>query len=87
VLNCQEAYAKALIVPRARLHEAQASGQVLIAHQILSDAFRTDVRPLLFQVRLEMGVPEDPLTAYLASGYEKKIITERGIHASSGGFQ
>jgi L-rhamnose isomerase/sugar isomerase len=87
VLNCQEAYAKALIVPRARLHDAQANGQVLIAHQILTDAYRTDVRPLLYQVRLEMGVPEDPLTAYLDSGYEKKIISERGTHASSGGFQ
>lgn len=87
VLNCQEAYAKALIVPRAKLHEAQANGDVFIAHQILSNAFRTDVRPLLTQIHLEMGVPSDPLTAFLASGYEKKIAAERGRHAASGGYQ
>ena len=64
VLNCQEAYAKALIVPRARLAEAQAAGEVLEAHRILNDAYRTDVRPLLAQVREELNVPADPIAAY-----------------------
>ncbi|MCL5951027.1 MAG: L-rhamnose isomerase [Chloroflexi bacterium] len=73
VLNCQEAYAKALIVPRARLAAAQAEGNVLEAHRVLTDAFRVDVRPLLAQVREEMGVPEDPIAAYWASGYEERI--------------
>jgi L-rhamnose isomerase / sugar isomerase len=87
VLNCQEAYAKALIVPHAQLAAAQASGEVLAAHQILNDAYRTDVRPLLARVREEMGVPADPLAAYRASGYEQQIAKERGVHSSSGGFQ
>jgi L-rhamnose isomerase/sugar isomerase len=87
VLNCQEAYAKAQLVPRARLAEAQADGAVLQAHHILTEAFRTDVRPLLAQVRTELGAPADPLAAYAASGYEAKIRAERGIHATSGGFQ
>ncbi|HXF60782.1 MAG TPA: L-rhamnose isomerase [Caldilineaceae bacterium] len=87
VLNCQEAYAKAQIVPRAKLAEAQAAGEVLIAHKMLTDAFRTDVRPLLAQVREEMGVPVDPIAAYHASGYEAKIRQERGVRATSGGFQ
>lgn len=87
VLNCQEAYAKALIVPRARLAAAQAEGNVLEAHRVLTDAFRVDVRPLLAQVREEMGVPEDPIAAYWASGYEERIRNERGISASKGGFQ
>ena len=47
VLNCQEALAKALIVPRARLAAAQSAGDVLQAHRLLTDAFRADVRPLL----------------------------------------
>jgi L-rhamnose isomerase/sugar isomerase len=87
VLNCQEAYARALLVPRARLAEAQASGEVLEAHRILSDTFRIDVRPLLARVREEMGVPPDPLAAYHASGYEQKIRAERGLAVASGGFQ
>lgn len=87
VLNCQEAYAKAQMVPRAALAEAQAAGDVLRAHAMLTDAYRVDVRPMLAKVREELGAPADPLKAYAASGYEEKIREERGIHASSGGFQ
>lgn len=87
VLNCQEAYAKALIVPRKQLAELQAAGEVLLAHKLLTDAFRTDVRPLLAVVREEMGVPVDPIAAYRASGYEEKIRRERGVATTSGGFQ
>ncbi len=87
VVNCQEAYAKALIVPRRQLADLQAAGDVLGAHALLTDAFRTDVRPLLMQVREEMGAPVNPLAAYRASGYEQTIAAERGVHASAGGFQ
>jgi L-rhamnose isomerase/sugar isomerase len=87
VLNCQEAYAKALLVSRDRLAAVQAEGNVLEAHHLLNEAYRTDVRPLLAQVRAEMGVPADPITAYRASGYEEKIRAERGLSATSGGFQ
>jgi L-rhamnose isomerase/sugar isomerase len=87
VLNCQEAYAKALLVPQAQLEAAQAEGDVLGAHRILTDAFRADVRPLLARVREELGVPTDPLTAYRSSGYEQKIAQERGVASTSGGFQ
>ncbi len=87
VMNCQEAYAKAQLVPRAELDEARHAGDVLRAHALLNSAYKTDVRPLLAQVRAEIGAPVDPLAAYWASGYEEKIRAERGIHASSGGFQ
>lgn len=87
VLNCQEAYAKALIVPRKQLAELQLEGEVLLAHKLLTDAYRTDVRPLLAQVREELGAPVDPIAAYKASGYEEKIRSERGVASTSGGFQ
>jgi L-rhamnose isomerase/sugar isomerase len=87
VLNCQEAYAKALLVPHAHLAAAQAEGAVLEAHQLLTDAFRTDVRPLLAQVREELGVPVDPIAAYRTSGYEEKNRADRGVVTASGGFQ
>jgi L-rhamnose isomerase/sugar isomerase len=87
VLNCQEAYAKSLFVPRAALTDAQRRGDVLGAHRLLSDAYRTDVRPLLAQVRVEQGIAPDPIAAYLASGYEQKIARERGVADASGGFQ
>lgn len=87
VLNCQEAYAKSLVVPRTMLAAAQQDGDVLGAHQILTDAYRTDMRPLLIQVREEMGVPPDPIAAYWASGYEERIRKERGVLQTSGGYQ
>ena len=87
VLNCQEAYAKSLLVPREKLAAAQQAGDVLGAHHILNEAYRTDVRPLLAKVREEMGVPADPITAYLSSGYEEKIAKERGTANAGGGYQ
>lgn len=87
VMNCQEAFAKALCVPRQQLRELQEAGEVLLGHKLLTDAYRTDVRPLLAQVREEMGAPADPIAAYRASGYEEKVRKERGVAATSGGFQ
>jgi L-rhamnose isomerase/sugar isomerase len=87
VLNCQESYAKSLIVPYARLAQLQSTGEVLESHRILVETYRTDVRPLLAQVRAEMGIPPDPIAAYRASGYEEKICKERGTSASAGGMQ
>ena len=87
VLNCQEAYAKSLVVPRRTLAAVQAEGEVIEAHRMITDAYRTDVRPLLAQVREEMGQPTDPMAAYRASGYEEKIRSERGLATPKGGFQ
>jgi L-rhamnose isomerase/sugar isomerase len=87
VLNCQEAYAKSLLVPRGRLTSLQRSGEVLTAHNLLTEAYRTDVRPLLAKVRSELGAPVDPIAAYQASGYENKIAAERGAMETNGGYQ
>ena len=87
VMNCQEAYAKSLLVPRKALSNAQNNGDVLRGHQILTDTYRIDVRPLLFKVRQEMDVPENPLSAYLKSGYETQITQERGTARTGGSYQ
>jgi len=78
VVNCQVAYAKALLVDRKALAERQANGDVLGAHRVLLEAYETDVRPLLAEVREEMGLAPDPIAAYRASGYQEKIAAERG---------
>jgi L-rhamnose isomerase / sugar isomerase len=77
VMNVQEATAKALLVDLDALREAQATGDVLGANAVLMDAYNTDVRPLLAELREEMGLNPDPLAAYRASGYAEKIIAER----------
>ncbi|NUR60461.1 MAG: L-rhamnose isomerase [Catenulispora sp.] len=77
VMNVQEATAKALLVDLDALKSAQQSGDVLGANAVLMDAYNTDVRPLLREVREEMGLDPDPLAAYRASGYAEKIVAER----------
>ena len=86
VINCQEAYAKALLVDFGRLRDAQSKGDVLGAHRAVMDAFKTDVRGLLEEVRLEMGVPADPITAHRESGYLERVTQARGTAEGSGGF-
>jgi len=77
VMNVQEATAKALLVDAAALREAQLAGDVLAANAAVMDAYNTDVRPLLAELREEMGLAPDPVAAYLASGYGEQIISER----------
>jgi L-rhamnose isomerase / sugar isomerase len=84
VMNVQEATAKALLVDRAALGVAQAAGDVLGANAVLMDAYNTDVRPLLGQVRGEMGLDPDPMAAYARSGYFEKIRDERVGGAPAG---
>ena len=77
VMNVQEATAKALLVDEDALAAAQQSGDVLGANAVLMDAYNTDVRPLLAEVRVELGLDADPYRAYLGSGYQERIIAER----------
>jgi L-rhamnose isomerase / sugar isomerase len=86
IMNIQSAYAKALIVDRRALAQSQADGDVVGAESALQEAYETDVTPLLKTVRAAMGVPEEPLKAYLKSGYQTRIEKERGIRAGAGGL-
>jgi L-rhamnose isomerase/sugar isomerase len=77
ILNVQEAVAKVLLVDLDALRAAQRDGDVLAANGALMDAFNTDVRPLLADLREEQGLPRDPMAAFAASGYLEKIAAER----------
>ncbi|MCU1419016.1 MAG: rhaI [Mycetocola sp.] len=77
VLNVQEMTARALLVDRLALTAAQDEGDVLGANAILMDAFYTDVRADLAEWRRSRDLPADPMAAYAASGYQKRIAEER----------
>ncbi len=77
VLNVQEATAKALLVDHKALAAAQQAGDVLGANGALMDAYNSDVRPLLRELREEMGLDPDPMAAYARSGYAEQIVRER----------
>jgi L-rhamnose isomerase/sugar isomerase len=78
VVNLQEAYAKALAVDRAALAAAQAAGDVLGGHEILLDAFRTDVRPLCAKARAALGAAEDPVAAFRSGDWQQRATAQRG---------
>jgi L-rhamnose isomerase/sugar isomerase len=84
VMNVQEATAKALLVDRDALRSAQDSGDVLAANAALADAFATDVRPLLRDLRADLGLDPDPIAAYHRSGYAERIRDERVGGAQAG---
>ncbi|MFF0105900.1 L-rhamnose isomerase [Streptomyces hirsutus] len=77
VMNVQEATAKALLVDAEALAAAQRDGDVLGANAVLMDAYNTDVRLLLREVREEMGLDPDPIEAYRRSGWAERIVAER----------
>jgi L-rhamnose isomerase/sugar isomerase len=77
VMNVQEATAKALLVDAPALERAQLAGDVLGANAVLMDAYASDVRPLLAELRTELGLDPDPLAAYARSGYAERIAAER----------
>lgn len=86
VINVQTAYAKALLVDRTALREAQEAGNVLGAYRVLQAAFETDVRPLLSEFRVRQGCDPDPVAAFRASGYAERVARERTTSAMSSGY-
>jgi L-rhamnose isomerase/sugar isomerase len=74
VLNVQTQYAKALLINRDQVREAQERQDVLDAENAVREAYEIDVTPLLLAVREEMGVPADPMKAYKESGYADSIL-------------
>ena len=77
VLNVQEMTARALLVDRDALAQAERAGDVLAGNAVLMDAFYTDVRADLAEWRASRGLPADPQAAYAASGYGARIAAER----------
>ncbi len=80
------AYAQALLVDRAALGEAQASNDVVRAQEILQEAFRTDVRPLVAEARLRAGAALDPVGLYRELAVRNELIKERGLKTVATGL-
>jgi L-rhamnose isomerase/sugar isomerase len=77
VLNVQEMTARALLVDRVALADAERDGDVLAGNAALMDAFYTDVRTPLADWRASRGLPADPMESYRRSGYAERIVAER----------
>lgn len=72
------AYAQALLVDKEKLEEARERNDVTGAQEILQNAYRTDVRPLVAQARLNAGGALDPVQIYRELKIREHLIKERG---------
>ena len=68
------AYAQALLIDRKDLLNAQKNNDVVMAQEILQQAYRTDVRPLLAESRIRSGGAIQPLSVYRNLRIRKSLI-------------
>ncbi len=80
------AYAQALLVDRQALTAAQEATDPSLAQQLLMDAYRTDVRPLVAEARRRNGAALHPLAAYRNTGYREARVAERGTGSVATGL-
>ena len=76
-MTAQELYAKACLVDREKLRDAQTRMDIVAAEECLRVAFFTDVRSLLAEWRRRHDLESDPLDAYRASGNESASAERR----------
>lgn len=81
-----QAYAKALLVDRAKLGQCQMEGDVVGAQEVLQEAFLTDVRSLVREARVQSGGEADPLAFYRSEKIREKLIAKRGKDATASGL-
>lgn len=79
-------YAKALLVDREKLVDAQNNNDVVKAQEVLQDAFNTDVRPLVAEARLRDGGALNPLSVFRSEKVRENLIKERGEHSIATGL-
>ncbi|MEX2336374.1 MAG: TIM barrel protein [Fulvivirga sp.] len=80
------AYAQALTLDRKQLQDAQSNNDVALAQEILQDAFRTDVRPLLAEARLKAGGALNPINTYRHLKVRSTLVRERREKSISTGL-
>jgi L-rhamnose isomerase/sugar isomerase len=72
------AYTQALLVDTKALQAAQENNDVAKAQEILQQAYRTDVRPIVAEARLQSGAALAPLQLFREQKIREQLIKERG---------
>ncbi|HLG39238.1 MAG TPA: hypothetical protein VI461_06195 [Chitinophagaceae bacterium] len=72
------AYAQALLVNPKELKAAQERNDVVRAQEILQTAYRTDVRPMIAEARMQAGGALAPLQLFRNLKVRDELIKERG---------
>ena len=71
------AYVSGLADRPRRARRGAGQGDIMVARQIVKQAFTTDVSPILAEARRRKGGAIDPLIAYRGSGYRAAKAAER----------
>lgn len=82
----QIAYAQALLVDRKALEAAREANDVVRCQEILQAVFRTDVRALVAQARLELGGALDPIALFREEKMRDQLIKSRGAKTVATGL-
>lgn len=80
------AYAQALIIDRKALERAQEENDVTQAQEIMQNAYRTDVRPLLAEARLQAGAALHPVPLYREMKIREELVKQRGAKTFATGL-
>ena len=80
------AYAQALLIDTEMLKSAQQKNDVAMAQEILQNAFRTDVRPLLTEARIRSGASINPIALFRKEKLRDLLISERGTNTIATGL-
>ena len=80
------AYAQALLVDKKELTAAQQNNDVALAQEILQQAYRTDVRPLIAEASLRAGGALNPIDTFRKLSVRDNLIKERGLKAVATGL-
>jgi L-rhamnose isomerase / sugar isomerase len=80
------AYAQALLVDQDELDIAQKENDVVRAQEILQNAYRTDVRPLVAEARLKCGGALAPLALFRSVQAREELVRQRGTQTLATGL-
>jgi L-rhamnose isomerase/sugar isomerase len=79
-------YAQALLVDTAALQKAQQANDVVAAQEILQKAYRTDVRALVAEARVQEGGAISPLQIFRDLKVRDQLVKSRGLKTVATGL-
>ena len=80
------AYAQALLIDQKSLAAARNNNDVVKAQEILQQAYRSDVRPLVAEARLRAGGALQPIEFFRQQKVREALIKERGLKTVATGL-
>ncbi len=80
------AYTQALCINQKALYDARESNDVVLCQEILQKAFRTDVRPIVNEMRRLGGGAIDPIMTFRKLQVRQQLVQKRGSTSRASGL-